>query len=345
MKYLLVTSWNSSVAAAWIARAFVLQNIDEHKFVVLCPKREDSWAEDYQPTDAHTNVRIHHFEDDLIMEDSQPFSNTGLPTLDYVLLQLVFYAKTYEIDKILVMGSFFQNFSILARYALLEEKDKPAVAVRAIVTHPGLQRDSEFREVEITNAVQKAYGLCERIFYTPWSSDFIREFEFDGISFDPKIVSSIRIPRSILSARAHLKDVVKMALPTHSFVVCSFHASDENLLNTIQTFKSLSHDVTENDRVLLWIVQMAPKRSVYDLVREEMNIIYTYTRLATEVVYAMIDACDAFVTPEEFFQGIIQTRQKPIIQNESFRETCETRTVREHVNVAVEPSIPDFGSL
>ncbi len=317
MKYLLVTSWNSSVAAAWIAREFVLQNVTDHKFVVLCPKREDSWAEDYQPTDAHANVRIHHFEDDLIMEDSQPFSNTGLPTLDYVLLQLVFYAKTYEIDKILVIGSFFQNFSILARYALLEEKDKPTATLRAIVTHPGLQRDSEFREVEITNAVQKAYGLCEKTFVTPWSVDFVREFEIPAevTVFEPPLLSTSapRIPRSILVARAHLKDVVKMSLPSHSHVVCCFQGSDEDVISAIQDFKNLPNDATENDKMLLWIVQMAPKRAVYDLVKEEMNIIYTYTRLATEVVYAMIDACDTFISPDAFFARIIQSRNKPVV--------------------------------
>lgn len=314
MKVLFVTPWNTSNPAAYLARDFARTHT-ENNYVVLCPGQE-TWAEDFNVD----GVQVHTFGETLHFEDGEEHTyDPQMHQLDFVLIQLVFYCKTYNIDKIVIFGTLFSVFEIVARVRLMknaaESSSQPfEVPVRAVLTSFGTNTNPD---VPATMYTETFADVVESIFVLSNGEDnrlhdlFVLTADEnpnfpDVEEFTPTYTSNV----SIQAGRAALESTVGLRLPSHSKVVLSLNPTAEQA----RTVASVANDVFElrpdlmsNDALLFWIVQFAPGSD--ELVQAiqtspyATHILYTGSKIMTDAVAAIHDSVDTLILSDPYFHS------------------------------------------
>lgn len=312
MKFLLVTPWNNSNPAAYIAREHVRAHPDD-EFVVLCPGQE-SWAEEFDFSVGR--VRVHTFGETLNFEDGETHTyDPQLHQLDYVLIQLVFYCKNYAIDKVVVFGTLFSTFEIVARIRLMKNADDAQpfeVPVRAVLTSFGTNTNPD---VPPTMYTETFADVVEKIFMIENGEDnrlhdlFVltadEQANFPDVKeFECTYSSDV----DIATGRSNLETTVGLRLPPHSKVVLSLNPSTEQarmVVSVANEVFELRPDLMTNDNLLFWIVQFAPGSD--ELVQTiqsspyATHILYTGSKMMSDAVAAIYDASDVLILSDPYF--------------------------------------------
>jgi len=309
MKILSITPWNNSNPAAYFARDFIRAHPDD-EFVVLCPDQE-TWAEEFVfPAE---RVRVHTFGETLHFEDGETHTyDPQLHQLDFVLIQLVFYCKTYNIDKIIVFGTLFSAFEMIARIRLMKNADESQpfeVPVRAVLTSFGTNTNPD---VPPTMYTETFADVVESIFILKNKEDFrlddlFSQPGFSGVhEFTPTYTSDV----SVQAGRSHLESTVGLRIPSHSKVVLSLNPTIEQaraVVNVANEVFELRPDLMNSDALLFWIVQFAPGAD--ELVQTiqtgpyATHILYTGSKMMSDAVAAIHDASDVLILSDPYFQS------------------------------------------
>ena len=325
---LIVTSWNTSEPSAWISRNLVemkLATTTTDKFVLLVPPRDTTWAEE---VDLGPRVKIHQFGEDIYEPDGtlSAASNGSLGQAEYIVYQLAFYANAYGVDGVLLVGTFHQNLNILARLMALPEGSLTA-PIRAVVTSIGVNITGDIATLvtDADRAVRDAYAQCERVFVSNriGNGGLVESIENPerAILVAERIAQPFGIPANIGEARDNLEAAMGMRIPAHSTVVLAFHPSSVRALEIVEQFKRIDPVHFTNDKLLLWIVQPSVDRAVADAIGDFLNVIYTPTKMATDIAIALIDASDVLWSSDEFFENVASQRGKDILLEDNFEPT------------------------
>lgn len=310
MKVLCVTPWNTSNPNAYIARDFIRAHTDDN-FVVLCPGQE-TWAEDFNLE----RVQVHTFGETLHFENGETHTyDPQMHQLDYVLIQLVFYCKSYGLDKVVVFGTLFSTFEVIARIRLMKNAEGAEpfdVPVRAVVTSFGTCTNLD---VPPTMYTETFADVVESIFVLENGEDnrlhdlFVLTADenpnFPTVTeFTPTYTSDV----SVQAGRAALESTVGLRLPPHSKVVLSLNPTPEQantLVRVATEIFDLRPDLMRDDALLFWIVQFAPgpdglvqniQTSPY-----ATHILYTGSKMMSDAVAAICDASDVLVLSDPYF--------------------------------------------
>lgn len=323
---LIVTSWNTSEPSAWISRNLIEMKLTSttDKFVVLVPPRDTMWAEEFPELDRENpRVKVHQFGEDIYEADGSlsAASNGSLGQAEYVVYQLVTYANAYGVDQVLLVGTFHQNLNVLARLMALPEGSL-AVPIRAVVTSLGGSFDDVAKLVtDADRAVRDAYGQCERVFISNrLIGGLIESIENAErvLVVAERVARPFGIPENIEHARRNLEESMGMRLPSHSTVVLAFHPTSERALEIVEQFKRINEVHFRGDKLILWIVQPKVDMAVADAIGEFMSIIYTPSKMATDNVINLIDACDVVWSSEDFFENVASQRGKDVLLEDVF---------------------------
>lgn len=330
---LIVTSWNTSEASAWISRNLVemkLATTTTDQFVLLVPPRDTTWAEE---VDLGARVKVHQFGEDIYEADGSlsAASNGSLGQAEYIVYQLAFYANAYNVDGVLLVGTFHQNLNILARLMALPEGTLTA-PIRAVVTSIGvnIQGDIASLVTDADRAVRDAYGQCERVFVSNRLSggliDSIDNCE-RVLLVAERVAQPFGIPENIEHARSRLEDMMGMRIPTHSTLVLAFHPTPARALEIVEQFKRIDEAHFAGDKLLLWIVQPNVDRAVADAIGDFLYIVYTPSKMATDIAIALLDAVNVLWSSDEFFENVASQRGKDILLEETFEPVIFTTVV------------------
>lgn len=324
---LIVTSWNTSEPSAWISRNLIetkLATTQHEKFVLLVPPRDTAWAEESPELDrGNSRIKLHEFGEDIYEADGalSAASNGSLGHAEYLVYQLAFYANAYAVDGIILVGTFHQNLNVLARLMVLPDGTL-TVPIRAVVTSLGGSFEDVAKLVtDADRAVRDAYNQCERVFISNrLSGGLIESIENCErvMLVAERVARPFGIPENIERARRNLAESMGMRLPAHSTVVLAFHPTPERALEIVEQFKRIDEVHFKNDKLLLWIVQPKTGRAVVDAIGDFMNIIYTPTKMATDIVVSLIDACDVVWSSEDFFENVASQRGKDVLLEDVF---------------------------
>lgn len=311
MRFLFVTPWNNSNPAAYIAREHVRTHTED-EFVVLCPGQE-SWAEEF---DFPVKPIVHTFGESLHFEDGESHTyDPQMHQLDFVLIQLVFYCKNYSIDKVIVFGTLFSAFEIIARIRLMKNADDAQpfeVPVRAVLTSFGTNTNPD---VPSTMYTETFADVVEKIFVVGNGEDnrlhdiFVltadEQANFPDVEeFTPTYSSDV----DIATGRTNLESTVGLRLPPHSKVVLSLNPTTEQartVVNVANEIFELRPDLMTNDTLLFWIVQFAPGSD--ELVQTihsspyATHILYTGSKMMSDAVAAIYDASDVLILSDPYF--------------------------------------------
>jgi hypothetical protein len=344
---LIVTSWNTSEPSAWISRNLVetilSTTTDDNKIVLLVPPKDTTWAE-VTDLDRNPRIKIHEFGEDIYEADGalSAASSGSLGQAEYVVYQLAFYANAYAVDAVLLVGTFHQNLNLLAR--LMSLPDAITAPIRAVVTSLGGAFDDVAELVsDADRAVRDAYALCERVFI---SNRLVGGLIGSIENAEPvllvaeKVARPFGIPENMEVARRILEESMGMRIPAHSTIVLAFHPTSERALDMVEQFKRIDEVHFRGDKLLLWIVQPKVDRAVADAIGDFMNVIYTPTKMATDIVINLIDACDVAWSSEEFFENVASQRGKDVLLEREFEpDTFRGVTMRP---VGPERELPNF---
>jgi hypothetical protein len=343
---LIVTSWNTSEPSAWISRNIVetmLLTTDDN-VVILAPPKDTTWAE-VTDLDRNPRIKIHEFGEDIYEPDGalSAASSGSLGPAEYVVYQLAFYANAYSVDAILLVGTFHQNLNVLARLMALPEGSLTA-PIRSVITSVGGAFDDVAEMVtDADRAVRDAYGLCERVFVSNrlfgGLIDSIEHAE-PTLLVAEKVARPFGIPENMEVARRNLEESMGMRIPAHSTVVLAFHPTSERALEIVKQFKQIDEVHFRGDKLLLWIVQPKLDRAVADAIGDFMNIIYTPTKMSTDIAICLIDACDVAWSSDEFFENVASQRGKDILRESMFEPTTFGAVVTRPVGP--ERELPNF---
>jgi hypothetical protein len=343
---LIVTSWNTSEPSAWISRNVVetiLATTSDDNVVIVAPPK-NTWAE-VTDLDRNPRVKIHEFGEDIYEPDGtlSAASNGSLGQAEYVVYQLAFYANAYNVDAVLLVGTFHQNLNVLARLMALPEGTL-TVPIRAVVTSLGGAFDDVARTVsDADRAVRDAYALCERVYKSNrlvgGLVDSIENAE-PVLLVSEKVARPFGIPENIERARRNLEEVMGMRIPAHSSVVLAFHPTSERALEIVEQFKCIDEVHFRGDKLLLWIVQPKVDRAVADAIGDFLNVIYTPSKMSTDIAISLIDACDVIWSSEDFFENVASQRGKDVLFERGF-EPITFRGVTERP-VGPERELPNF---
>ncbi len=312
MRFLLITPWNNSNPASYIAREHIQTHADD-EFVVLCPGQE-SWAEEFDfPVE---RVRVHTFGETLNFEDGETHTyDPQMHQLDYVLIQLVFYCKNYNIDKVVVFGTLFSAFEIIARIRLMKnaESSQPfEVPVRAVLTSFGTCTNPD---VPPTMYTETFADVVESMFVLSNSEDnrlhdlFVltadEQPNFPNVSeFTPTYFSNV----DVTTGRSNLESTVGLRLPAHSKIVLSLNPTQEQartVINVANEVFELRPDLMNSDALLFWIVQFAPgSDELVQTIRTNpyaTHILYTGSKMMSDAVAAIHDASDLLLLSDPYF--------------------------------------------
>lgn len=312
MKILAITPWNNSNPSAYIAREHIRAHPD-NEFVVLCPGQE-TWAEEFQfPIE---RVRVHTFGETLHFEDGEEHTyDPQMHQLDYVLIQLVFYCNTYSVDKVIVFGTLFSAFEIIARIRLMKnaEASQPLeVPVRAVLTSFGTCTSPD---VPATMYTETFADVVESIFVLENGEDnrlhdlfVLTSDENPGFPPVHEFTSTFTSDVSVQAGRVALETTVGLRLPTHSKIVVSLNptaAQARAVVSVATEVFDLRPDLMSNDALLFWIVQFAPGSD--DLVQTiqtspyATHILYTGSKMMSDAVAAIHDSADVVVLSDPYF--------------------------------------------
>jgi hypothetical protein len=357
MKVLFVTPWNNSNPAAYIAREHIRTHTDDD-FVVLCPGQE-SWAEDFDlPAD---RVRVHTFGETLHFEDGESHTyDPQMHQLDFVLIQLVFYCKTYNVDKVIVFGTLFSVFEIVARIRLMKNANSSQqpfeVPVRAVLTSFGTCTSPD---VPATMYTETFADVVESMFVLVNSEDnrlhdlFVVTADenpnFPTVhEFTPTYTSDV----SVQAGRAALESTVGLRLPAQSTVVLSLNPTTEQarmVVNAAREVFEIRPDLMISDALLFWIVQFAPGSD--DLVQTiqtspyATHILYTGSKMMSEAVAAIHDSADVMVLSDPYFNCSVKYTSFDVVERGSFTHhpvispTAITRRILQLLRGA-QPTVP-----
>ncbi len=121
-KYLVVSPWNNGTGNARFSKMFCQQKLnDNHQIVVLGAGSRDEWVEEFTPSKPE-NFRFHESGEQIHI-GGELFENPGLEPADYVICQIMVYLREYSLDKLVLIGGFYELFEILARLRTLVEND------------------------------------------------------------------------------------------------------------------------------------------------------------------------------------------------------------------------------
>ena len=301
MKCLFVTPWNTSNSAAYIAREHIRAHPD-NEYVVLCPGQE-SWADEF---DFPVKPIVHTFGETLNFEDGETHTyDPQLHQLDYVLIQLVFYCKNYAIDKVVVFGTLFSTFEIIARIRLMksaEGSESFEVPVRAVLTSFGTVTNPD---VPPTMYTETFADVTEQVFVLSNNEDHrLNDLFPDAHKFTSTYSSDV----NLVTGRANLESTVGLRLPAHSKIVLSLNPTKEQartVVNVANEIFELRPDLMTNDTLLFWIVQFVPGSD--DLVQTiqtgpfATHILYTGSKMMSDAVAAIHDSADVLILSDPYF--------------------------------------------
>ncbi len=366
MKFLFVTPWNVSNPAAYLAQTHIQTHTDD-EFVVLCPGQE-SWAEDFSfPVE---RVRVHTFGETLHFEDGEEHTyDPQMHQLDFVLIQLVFYCKTYNVDKVVVFGTLFSAFEIIARIRLMKnaaESTQPFdVPVRAVLTSFGTNTNPD---VPATMYTETFADVVEKIFVLENGEDnrlhdlFVltadENTNFPDVEeFTPAYTSDV----TIQAGRAALESTVGLRLPAQSKIILSLNPTQEQartVVNVANELFQLRPDLMVSDALLFWIVQFVPGQD--ELVQTiqtsayATHILYTGSKMMSDAVAAIHNSADALILSDPYFHrsnkylGFDVTEHGSFTHEPVISSTAITRRILQLVRGA-QPSahartqaLPDF---
>ena len=300
MKCLFVTPWNTSNPAAYAAREHIQAHPDD-AYVVLCPGQE-SWADEF---DFPVKPIVHTFGETLHFEDGETHTyDPQLHQLDYVLIQLVFYCKNYSIDKVIVFGTLFSAFEIIARIRLMKsaESEPFDVPVRAVLTSFGTNTNPD---VPPTMYTETFADVTEQVFVLANNEDLrLHDLFPDAQKFTSTYSSGVNVN----TGRANLESTVGLRLPSHSKIVLSLNPTQEQartVVNVANEIFELRPDLMTDDTLLFWIVQFVPGSD--DLVQTiqtgpfATHILYTGSKMMLDAVAAIYDSADVLILSDPYF--------------------------------------------
>jgi len=227
-KYLIFSPWNNGTGNAHCAKMYTKEYLsDQHQVVVLGSKREE-WVEEFTPPSVE-NFRFHEFGEQLSV-GGEIFENPGLEPTDYVVCQIMVYAKEYDIDNLVLIGGFYELFEILARLRVITEND-PFLLRKNICV---IVRNKFKRIVDTEERHRLAYNSDRR--FPSWTIS--SNVEIEGINSDPYVFKRSFPPqRDITQARLDLESSMGFRFPKDAFIILTCNPNYEQLERILQAFQ------------------------------------------------------------------------------------------------------------
>ena len=116
-KTLLFTQWNTCSANSKIARDIVRVLLENDDKVVILGTGRKKWIEE-SVKEEEGRLHFHEIGEPIKVEE-QEFN--ALQGIEYVVFQLLFYCRSYGVDRIITIGNVRETFQIVARISLVTD--------------------------------------------------------------------------------------------------------------------------------------------------------------------------------------------------------------------------------
>jgi hypothetical protein len=277
-KTLIFTQWNTCSANAKLARDIVTKILSDGGQIVILGTERKKWIEE-PIKEEEGRLHFHEIGEPIKVEE-QEFN--ALQGIEYVVFQLLFYCRSYGIDRIITIGNARETFQIVARISLVIDFTTP------ITTYIRGEYE-EYSEEELT-----AYRTTfERV------QDVRCTYDFSLIKSDCNnhvdlITNFLKPKRSIQQARIDLENSMGVRIPQHSKVFFVASQDNKHIENVIDAFEFASNEFPQKfieDRTLLFVLQNSP--GAYQKISKSpqyINILYCCNTLPDEILVDLYDS-------------------------------------------------------
>ena len=279
-KTLIFTQWNTCSANSKLAQGIVRELMSSQQIVILGTERK-YWIEEPIVTQ---EGRIHFHEvGEPIQVEEQEFN--ALQGIEYVVFQLLFYCRSYGIDRIITIGNVRETFQVVARVSLVTDF---TTSITSYIR--GDHEDIVTLSDEELTAYRTSFDRVQDIHCT---YDFTTIKTNHVLFIDPPMIFSQPL-RSIESARNDLENSMGIRIPSHSKVFFVASQSNEHTERVIDAFEFASNEFPQKfieDRTLLFVLQN--KAGAYQKISKSpqyINVLYCCKPIPDQILLDLYDA-------------------------------------------------------
>ncbi len=279
-KVLLFSQWNNCSANSYVAQRIINNLLEQNKQVVVLGTQRKQWIEN--PIEEQEG-RLHFHEiGEPIKVEEQQFN--ALQGIEYIVFQLLFYCKSYEIEEIITIGNVRDTFQIVARVSLVTD-----FTTRIISYIRGDSSDIPTKNEEI-QAYRTSFERIYKIHCT-YDINTLKEL-YEHLHDSPHVFS--KPLRSIQQGRDSLESSLGIRIPNHSKVYFVASENDEYVGNVINAFERVAEEYPnkfKNDNTLLFVLQgnTVSYKRIADS-SQNLNIIYVHYHIPLDVLLDIYDA-------------------------------------------------------
>ena len=286
MTLIVFSPWNDGSETSRLALERVRAWIEGGENVVVLGPKKLLWVEDNN-TFPEEQFHFHELgeavqtsEGDLIEPPA------GVEAADQGVFQLIFYARAYSAERVVVFGGITSVLEVLARVKLVDDFTTP-VSVELI--------DDVF---DVTSSTPEALEIVQNILSR--AETVQTNIEIAGLP-SASVRARDTVParvNSVRMSRAALVDKMGMRLPDESRVYLCANPRREVVMNVIRAFENARKESAEfarGDNALLWIQQDSTDLELARAISTSPAgnwILYTRVPLPLDVLTCLYDACD-----------------------------------------------------
>lgn len=280
-KTLLFTQWNTCSANSKLACKIVRESLENGDQIVILGTERKKWIEE-SIKEEEGRLHFHEIGEPIKVEE-QEFN--ALQGIEYVVFQMLFYCRSYGIDRIITIGSVRETFQIVARVSLVTD-----FTTRLTSYIRGDHEDLLILTEEELNAYRTTFDRVRDLYCT---------YDFSSIKtnyvlfIDSPMILSQPL-RSIENARLCLENSMGIRIPLHSKVFFVASQNNRYIENVIDAFEFAANEFPQKfieDRTLLFVLQNTP--GAYQKISKSpqyINILYCCNMVPDEILLDLYDA-------------------------------------------------------
>lgn len=280
-KTLIFSQWNTCSANSKLAQSIVRESLENGEQIVILGTERKFWIEEPIPIQ---EGRLHFHEvGEPIKVEEQEFN--ALQGIEYITFQLLFYCRSYGIDRIITIGNVRETFQIVARVSLVTDFTTRLTSyIRGNYEELSTLTDEELTAYRTTfDRVQDLHSTYD---FTTIKTNHMTFIDSPMIFSQPL--------RSIEHARNDLENSMGIRIPSHSKVFFVASQNNEHVESVIDSFEFAANEFPQKfieDRTLLFVLQNTP--GAYHKISKSpqyINVLYCCKPLPDQILLDLYDA-------------------------------------------------------
>ncbi len=279
-KVLLFSQWNNCSANSYVAQGIVNNLLEQNKQLVILGTQRNQWIEN-PIQEQEGRLHFHEIGEPIKVEEQQ---FNALQGIEYIVFQLLFYCKSYEIEEIITIGNVRDTFQIVARVSLVTD-----FTTRITSYIRGDSSDIPSKDEDL-QAYRTSFERIHKMYCT-YDITILKE-SYEHLHDSPHIFSNPL--RSIQQGRDSLESSLGIRIPNHSKVYFVASGCNEHVTNVISAFERVAEEYPnkfKNDNTLLFVLQgsTVSYKRIADS-PQNLNIIYVHYHIPLNVLLDLYDA-------------------------------------------------------